>query len=98
MESILPGGNEDRCYLIGDGCPCKGGKNRHHVFFGHANRRLSEKDGCWVYLCVEHHTGNGGVHQNRDKDLALKMKAQAAWEERYGTREEFRKRYGKSYL
>lgn len=34
----------------------------HHVFFGTANRKLSEKYGLKVYLCAEHHRGTRGVH------------------------------------
>lgn len=70
----------------------------HHIFFGTANRRLSDEDGCWVYLCNLHHTGQFGVHRTPSMDRELKMKCQAAWEMKYGDREAFRRRYGKSYL
>ena len=73
--------------------------NKHHIFFGTANRRLSEEDGCWVYLCTEHHTmTNQSVHRNIDVDLRLKRECQKEWEGIYGDREQFIKRYGKSYL
>lgn len=70
---------------------------KHHVFFG-SNRKHSEEDGLTVYLCVAHHrTGKAAVHQNRESDLILKRYAQEIYE-RDHTREEFRTRYGKSYL
>lgn len=57
-----------------------------------------EEDGLTVYLCVEHHrTGKAAVHRNRESDLILKRYAQEIYE-RDHTREEFRTRYGKSYL
>lgn len=65
---------------------------------GVANRRLSEKWGCWVYLCYEHHEGNTGVHHNRDLDLRLKQFAQEVFEAKLGTREDFRRIFGKSYI
>lgn len=70
----------------------------HHVFFGTANRRLSDEDGCVVWLCNFHHTGAGGVHRNPKLDHLLKWKMQKAWMEKYGTKEDFIRRYGKSYL
>ena len=39
-----------------------------------------------------------GVHFNKPFDLALKTKAQTYYEEHYGTREDFRREFGKSYL
>ena len=32
-------------------CGCHGYTEKHHIFGGVANRRLSEADGLWVYLC-----------------------------------------------
>ena len=52
-----------------------------------------------MYLCADHHIGRFGVHAgNKRLDNKLKEKCQQKWEEVYGTREEFIKRYGKSYL
>lgn len=92
-NSILS--NEEKCYC----CMTTRDLHRHHIFFGTANRRISEQDGCWVYLCADHHIGRFGVHSgNKQLDDKLKEKCQQKWEEIYGTREEFIKRYGKSYL
>lgn len=86
---------ERKCY----NCGSKMNLHLHHIFFGSANRKLSDQDGCTVYLCYECHEGSRGVHGgNRDLDLFLKMACQREWERRNGTREDFIKRYGKSYL
>lgn len=73
----------------------------HHIFFGNANRKLSEKDGLKVYLCIEHHRGTHGVHGKNGNSLNLYLKkiAQKRWQEYYNkTKEDFIARYGKSYL
>jgi hypothetical protein len=41
---------------------------------------------------------NDGVHFNICFNLTLKMFCQYAWEHEKGTRDEFRERFGKSYL
>jgi len=41
---------------------------------------------------------NEGVHFNKPLDLALKTKAQAYYEEHYGSREDFVREFGRSYL
>lgn len=70
----------------------------HHIFFGTANRRLSEIHGLKVWLCICHHTtGLGAVHKNRDYDLILKEIAQRKFEEKHD-RGFFIKIFGKSYL
>lgn len=76
-KSIL---QEDRaCYFCGSvkGLEC------HHVFGGVANRPVSEKYGLKVWLCHEHHTGNGGAQYDKDKNLLLKQDAQRAFEKLY---------------
>jgi hypothetical protein len=70
----------------------------HHIFFGTANRRISDKYGYVAPLCAAHHTGDAGVHFNKDFDLYLKKLAQAHFESQIGTREDFRKVFGKSWL
>lgn len=84
------------CYF----CGREMGLERHHICFGSANRKLSEKDGLTVYLCHKHHRmihdmGNEG----RQMDLMLKQAAEYAWLREYGgTIEDFIHRYGKNYL
>ncbi len=92
MKSIIS--NEKQCFFCGRTMPLE----THHVFEGTANRKISEKYGCTVYLCHEHHTGNTGVHFDKKKDLFLKRKAQDEWQKRYGDRDAFIRVFGKSYL
>ena len=87
--------NIKECYV----CGYTQDLHRHHIFYGTANRKLSEQDGCWVYLCgVHHNLSRVGVHFDRELDLKLKRECQEEWEGIYGDREEFIERYGKSYL
>ena len=69
---------------------------RHHIFGG-ANRKLSEKYGFVVPLRPDYHPN--GVHfnpKNGDIDTQLKQAAQRYYEENIGTREDFRREFGKS--
>lgn len=92
-QSIIQ--EEKCCYFCGRVLDLQ----RHHVFFGTANRRLSEEDGLTVYLCIEHHTGNNGVHHNKDLDDLLKRVGEKAYMRYYKkTKEDFIARYGKNYL
>lgn len=68
------------------------------MIHGYANRKVADKMGFWVWLCMDCHTGSDGVHQNRAKDLQLIKTAQAYFEEHIGARDEFRKLFGKSWL
>lgn len=70
----------------------------HHVFYGTAKRKLSDKYGLIVPLCEEHHRGQTGVHFNRDLDLHLKKLAQEKFEALYGANTSFREVFGKNYL
>lgn len=73
--------------------------HKHHIFGG-ANRKKSDKDGCWVYLCGYHHNlSDEGVHFNRELDLKLKRECETNWLERNGkTEDDFIREYGKNYL
>jgi len=71
------------------------GLQKHHVLHGTARRRLADEDGLTVYLCRIHHTR---LHDAGEFDRELEEIGQRAWEGRYGSREDFIKRYGKSYL
>ena len=96
MKSIIQ--NEKECYF------CKDFRvEEHHIFFGTANRKISEKYGFKVWLCNLHHTGSisgireYAVHFNRDKDLELKEMCQKIYEKNH-TREEFIRLIGRNYL
>src|SRR5574344_719593 len=73
------------------------GLDRHEVYFGTANRRLSIEDGLVVFLEPKmHNMSNKGAHFNKKFNDKLKRIAQKAWMEYYQkSEEEFIKRYGK---
>ena len=75
------------------------GSHRHEVF-GASNRQKSIDDGLVIFLRPEdHNMSERGIHANREFDLYAKRKAQLAWMEFYGkTEDQFRERYGKSWL
>lgn len=71
---------------------------RHHIFGG-SNRKRSEDYGFVVPLKPDLHPN--GVHAGKcakEIDAYLKMMAQRYYEENFGSREDFIKEFGKSYL
>lgn len=73
--------------------------HRHHIYAGTGRRQISERYGCWVYLCARHHNAsNAGVHFNKKLDIKLKQTAQKAWEYQNGSREDFIKTFGRNYI
>lgn len=80
------------CYVCG-----RYGTEIHHIFFGTANRKLSDQYGCVIGLCREHHRGNKGVHQNRELDLKIKRVGQKAFMEHY-PEADFLAVFGRYYL
>lgn len=83
----------EHCFFCGRPYP-----QVHHVFSGTSNRKISDKYGYVVPLCMEHHTGQNGVHQVREMNLFFKVLAQQHFEKHHGTREDFIKQFGKSWL
>ena len=81
---------------------------RHHIFSGTANRKLSEEDGLVVDLCHScHNEPPNGVHFNKDNMHRLHVHGQRVWEmgkivndgmTDEQAREAFIKRYGRNYL
>lgn len=100
MDSIIQ--KEKYCYLCGNCVPFGfyDGLEDHHIFFGTGNRKKSERLGLKVWLCGEtcHRNGKRSAHKNRETDLYLKKLAQEVYEATYGSREDFIKEFGKSYL
>lgn len=93
MKSVLQA--EKACLMCGTELDL----HCHHVFFGTANRKKSEKYGFKVWLCGRHHNmSNYGIHFDTCFDNAVKMMAQRYFEENLGTRDDFRKEFGKSWL
>lgn len=72
---------------------------KHHVFPGNPNRKHSEEDGLFVFICGDrcHRNGKLSAHKSAVTAELLKVEAQKAYEDRH-TREEFVQRYGKNYL
>ena len=90
MKSIMH--TDQKCYI----CRLSVATEEHHIF-GASNRKHSEEDGLKVRLCRFCHDH---VHFGREghKTLyALQQAGQAKYEETH-TREEFMKRYGRSWL
>ena len=87
--------NEKSCFLCGTTLNL----HKHHVYGGQGRRDLSEKYGCWIWLCAAHHNmSNFGVHNDHDLDLMLKKLCQKRWEQTYGTRDQFIQTFRKSYI
>lgn len=93
-KSILQ--TKKECYITGSTYNL----HKYHIFEGAANRKLSERDGLWIWLRADwHNLSDYGVHFNKELDLKLKRIAQKRWQEYYHkTEEDFIKEYGKSYI
>lgn len=93
MKSVLH--KKKECYVCGTTL----GLHEHHVFNGIANRKISEKRGLKIWLCGYHHNlSNEGIHFNVELDRQVKEMAQEYYEQNIGSREDFRREFGKSYL
>lgn len=73
------------------------GLHRHHVIFGKGYRNLSEQYGLWVYLCYEHHEGDGGVHKNKEINVELRQQAERAFLKEH-TIDQWRRIFTRNYL
>lgn len=83
----------DHCYFTGT-APVE----RHHIWGG-SNRKNSEKYGFVIPLRPDLHPNGAQEGKNAAEiDLKLKQMAQKYFEEHCGTREDFRKIFGKSVL
>ena len=92
MKSILQ--TDKVCYL----CGRQTGLEKHHIFGGVANRKISEAHGLWVWLCGQTcHRGTDGAQYDPVLNKRLKMDAQYAYE-RTHTRSEWMQLIKKNYL
>lgn len=94
LQSVLTD-DMDHCYFTG----CNR-IERHHIFGG-SNRNRSEKYGFVVPLRPDLHPN--GAHVQWDAkmkaiDISLKQLAQFYFEQYYGSRQDFIREFGKSYL
>ena len=98
MKSIMHS-EKGICYmcekLYGNDANCH--TEEHHVIFGTANRKLAEKYGLKVYLCLGHHrTSSEAVHVNHDMARMLQEDAQEAFENHYPDLS-FREIFGRNF-
>lgn len=94
MQSILQ--DEKYCMI----CATEQNLQKHHIFGG-PNRKKSEEDGLWIWLCMDHHTGDHGVHTARGAHMLIKYRkiGEREWLRKNGkTIQDFIYRYGKNYL
>ena len=77
---------------------CKRERQQIHHVLGSFNRKHSDEYKYILPLCEEHHTGTNGVHRNHQMDVQFKQMAQRHFEQHHGTREDFIKVFGKSWL
>lgn len=92
MKSSLVTADLEHCFV----CQCEGNLQEHHVFFGTANRKQSDKYRMTVPLCMKCHTGPNGVHHNNELDLRIRQLAQIEFEKNFSF-EEFMKVFGKNF-
>ena len=78
-------------------CGSKSNINKHEVFYG-KNRQNSIKYGLVIPLCLNHHTGNNGIHYDKKLNMFYRKLAQKKWESIYGNRNDFIKIFGRSWL
>lgn len=100
MKSILHDKKDRTCFLCmmlhNDDSP-KANLHEHHVIHGWANKKLSEKYGLKVYLCLYHHEiGREAVHQNDRLNKMLKAYAQRTFEKKWPEKD-FYGIFGKNY-
>lgn len=76
-------------------CGKHGQTQKHHLMSGTANRRLSEEDGLFIYVCPMCHEM---IHRFPEINRTTKQFAEKVWRDYYGkSKEEWIARYGKSY-
>lgn len=98
MRKSIVQNDEKTCFL----CGRNGARDRlekHHIFGG-ANRKLSDEDGLFIWICGDrcHRNGRLSAHKSAVTATLLHEIGQKAWEKAYGSRAEFAKRYGKNFL
>ncbi len=90
-KSILQ--SEKECFM----CGTTRNLERHHVIFGRAGRKISDKLGLTIWLCYEHHKGRLGPHLDSETDLRLRRFARPCYEDKH-SRDEWIEKIGRNYL
>ena len=88
--------NERECYI----CGAYYNLHKHHIYPGNGRRQISEREGCWCYLCYRHHNGsNHGVHFDKELDMMLRKECEIKWmQKNNATVEDFIATFGVNYL
>ena len=103
MRSIVQT-DDSKCYLCGGTAYWNDNDvlERLETSYFRRNRteKIVEKYGLFVFLHGEkcHRNGKQSVHRNREVRLRVQQDGQRAFEDKIGSREEFRKIFGKSFL
>lgn len=73
---------------------------RHHIYGGHGRRPISDREGCWIYLCPYHHNmSDFGVHFDHALDQMLKEDCERRWcRANDATPDDFRAVFGTNYI
>lgn len=80
-------------------CYACGNDSYLHKYYVFDNIEQSKKDGCWCWLCGYHYNESAeAVNNNTALSNKIKSKCQEAWEQKYGTRQDFIKKYGVNLL
>jgi hypothetical protein len=80
-KSLLSDESDPCCYV----CGTTYNLHVHHVYGGVGRRHVSDREGCWVFLCARHHNmSNAGIHFDKELDDLVKAECQRRWEEREG--------------
>lgn len=73
------------------------GLHKHHIYGG-GNRRISEREGFYIFLIPElHNMSDKGIHFDKGFDLWVKQLCQKEYEKTH-TRQEFMDLIGRNYL
>ena len=100
-KSIMHDKKDGTCYLCmlldGD-YRRRSGLQEHHAMPGTANRKLSERYGLKVYLCMWHHTaGPNAAHNDINSRRLIQKRAQEAFE-RIHSHEEWMEAFGRNFI
>ena len=100
-KSIMHDKQDRTCYLcmmLNGDYATRSGLQEHHVIEGTAGRRLSERWGLKVYLCLQHHTsGSQAAHNNAVISRLLQQRAQEIFEKQY-SHQLWMQVFGRNYI
>ena len=70
---------------------------KHHIFCG-SYRKAADRRGYIIPLCREHHTGNNGIHFNKEMSDEWRRTAEMHYLINVGSRRQFYEEFGRNYL